>query len=181
MSQRNSILSDEKALQAWSDMTKGKESGFFELYDHYSPQLLSFGKKRANRDLAKDALQETFAALWSSKLSLGQTTSPKNYLFATYRRKLVTLLEAQRKYTDADHAEFEQDETIGMTDQNEQTLRPILDKLSTNQREIIYLKFYQGMDYDEISDILDMNYQSARNLMSRAIKSIRSKLTFLLF
>jgi len=44
-----------------------------------------------------------------------------------------------------------------------------LNELSAMQKEILYLKYYSLMDYDEISDIMNLNYQSARNLVSRAI------------
>lgn len=175
------IQSNEKALRAWSELSKGREHGLFELYDLYSPQLLAFGKKRANKDVAKDALQETFAALWSSRLRLGKTDSPKNYLFATYRRKLVGMLDEQKKYVDVDQADIDLPATDTLDDESSIKIQPLLEQLSSNQKEIIYLKYYQGMDYDEIAEILDMNYQSARNLMSRAIKSIRSKISLFLF
>lgn len=172
---------NETALRAWSDLCDGKESGLFILYDLYGAKLLAFGQKRGNQDIAKDALQETFAALWSSRLRLGKTDSPKNYLFATFRRKLVSVLDEQRKYTNASDSDFELPQIEESSVENAKRITPILERLSDNQKEIIYLKFYQGMDYEEIAEILDMNYQSARNLMSRAIKSIRSKITLFLF
>jgi RNA polymerase sigma-70 factor (ECF subfamily) len=52
-----------------------------------------------------------------------------------------------------------------------------LGRLSNRQREIIYLKYYQNLSYEEVSEIMNINYQVARNLLYQAIKSLKSLLT----
>lgn len=49
----------------------------------------------------------------------------------------------------------------------------MLAALSNRQREIIYLRFYQNLDYEEISEVMNINYQASRNLLSHAIKVLR--------
>ena len=56
-----------------------------------------------------------------------------------------------------------------------------LDQLSNRQKEIIYLKFYQELNYDEVSEIMNINYQAARNLLYQSIKSLKKLLTTLAF
>ncbi len=51
-----------------------------------------------------------------------------------------------------------------------------LGRLSNRQREIIYLKYYQNLSYEEVSEIMNINYQVARNLLYQAIKSLKSLL-----
>ena len=51
-------------------------------------------------------------------------------------------------------------------------LKLAFQQLSDRQKEILYLKYYSEMDYDEITKIMDLNYQSARNLVSRAIAKL---------
>jgi RNA polymerase sigma-70 factor (ECF subfamily) len=48
-----------------------------------------------------------------------------------------------------------------------------LEQLSPRQKEIIYLKFYQDLSYEEVSEIMNINYQVARNLLSQAIKAMK--------
>jgi RNA polymerase sigma factor (sigma-70 family) len=48
-----------------------------------------------------------------------------------------------------------------------------LSQLTNRQKEIIYLKFYQGLDYTEVSEIMNINYQAARNLLHQAIKALK--------
>lgn len=49
-------------------------------------------------------------------------------------------------------------------------------KLSDRQKEIVYLKIFKGLSYDEIAPIMNINYQASRNLFSQAIKSLRQLL-----
>ena len=55
-----------------------------------------------------------------------------------------------------------------------------LAQLSNRQKEIIYLKYYQELSYDEVSEIMNINYQVARNLLYQSIKSLKKLLTGLL-
>jgi RNA polymerase sigma factor (sigma-70 family) len=67
-------------------------------------------------------------------------------------------------------------------EQEEESIRQLqlekaLGQLSDRQREIIYMKYYRQMDYDEIGTIMDLNYQSARNLVTRALTALRKEMT----
>jgi DNA-directed RNA polymerase specialized sigma24 family protein len=48
--------------------------------------------------------------------------------------------------------------------------------LSSRQQEILYLKFHSEMDYDQIIEIMGLNYQSARNLVTRALEALRKSM-----
>ena len=64
--------------------------------------------------------------------------------------------------------------------ENHQQLQQALQQLSDRQREAVYLKYEKGLSYDEICTIMDINYQSARNLVATAIKSLRGIMTTIL-
>jgi RNA polymerase sigma factor (sigma-70 family) len=57
-------------------------------------------------------------------------------------------------------------------------LNDALSHLSDRQREIIYMKYYQQMEYEEIGRIMGLNYQSARNLVTRALSVLRKEMLF---
>lgn len=52
-------------------------------------------------------------------------------------------------------------------------LRDALNALAPRQKEAIYLRFFEGLNYNEISGIMELNYQSARNLIHRAVEQVR--------
>lgn len=56
---------------------------------------------------------------------------------------------------------------------NENKLAAAIASLSPRQREILYLYYIRELSYKEITVILDMNLQSCRNLLSRALVHLR--------
>lgn len=50
-------------------------------------------------------------------------------------------------------------------------------QLSENQRMAIYLRYIKGLSYREVAAVLEINPQSAMNLVSRTLTSLRSKMT----
>uniref|UniRef100_UPI0025AFC27D sigma-70 family RNA polymerase sigma factor n=2 Tax=Bacteroidales TaxID=171549 RepID=UPI0025AFC27D len=53
-------------------------------------------------------------------------------------------------------------------------IKRILHVLTPRQREIIYYRFIEEMEYDEICQVMDINYQSAYNLLQRSLQKIRN-------
>ena len=37
------------------------------------------------------------------------------------------------------------------------------------------MKYFQQMEYEEIARVMDLNYQSARNLVTRALAALRKE------
>ena len=105
------------------------------------------------------------------------------------RRKIVAVLKKESKSQSVDSfdtipfdVELAIDEVIIAQELNEEQaaqLKRAFDKLSAKQKEILYLRFYQGLDYEQIADVLDMKYQSLRNAVSRAIKNLRGDICLL--
>ncbi|MGO8056305.1 RNA polymerase sigma factor, partial [Rhizobium leguminosarum] len=55
-----------------------------------------------------------------------------------------------------------------------------LAKISDRQREIIHMKYFQQMEYEDIARIMNLNYQSARNLVTRALVALRKEMLVIL-
>jgi RNA polymerase sigma factor (sigma-70 family) len=53
-------------------------------------------------------------------------------------------------------------------------LNNLLNQLPPKQKEVIYLKFYKGLSNEQISQILNINYQSVKNHVYRSIVMLRS-------
>jgi len=74
------------------------------------------------------------------------------------------------------HYEFSIEEIMindSLSEQKRQALKKAIGKLNANQREILYLKFYNNLSYQEISEILNISYQTVRNYMSQALKALK--------
>ncbi|WP_177193712.1 RNA polymerase sigma factor [Niastella yeongjuensis] len=171
----------------WEAYQQGDHHSFALLFRRYYEPLVQYGNKfNGNRDILEDCIQELFTELWQHK-SQTQVQSVKAYLFKSLKYKLYRA--HQRKMADPfneNHSDvlFElSHETllVGREQDAEKTARVLqaLGQLSNRQKEIIYLKFYQELNYEEVSEIMNINYQAARNLLYQSIKSLKKLLTTL--
>jgi RNA polymerase sigma factor (sigma-70 family) len=178
----------------WESFRKGDKDAFAALFrQHYEP-LFRFGSKfTTDTQLLEDSIQELFIELWQAK-SAAPVLSVKAYLLKSLKYKLLKVFRQKGKVlplSDNGEAAFEwSHETFLITEQeNAEKKQRVLDalgRLSNRQKEIIYLKYYQNLSYEEVSEIMNINYQVARNLLYQAIKSLKTLLAgtldlFLLF
>ena len=53
------------------------------------------------------------------------------------------------------------------------TMNKALSKLSDYQKEAIYLKYSQGLEYERMAELLGIDTASARTLIYRALKKVK--------
>lgn len=185
----NNLIPNQPDIALWEAYQKGDHDSFALLFRRYYEPLVHYGNKlTTSSDVLEDCIQELFTELWQNK-SQTQVQSVKAYLFKSLKYKLYRV--NQRKTAgpfNENHIDvlFElshENLIVGREQDAEKTARVLqaLDQLSNRQKEIIYLKFYQELNYDEVSEIMNINYQAARNLLYQSIKSLKKLLTALTF
>ena len=170
------------ALQSWQALLEGDREALGWLFRRYYPELYKYGIKIClDAVVLEDCIQELFIEIWQHK-NPAPTISVKAYLLKALKYKLLKALQKMHQVTlqadMSDNAAFElSHESFIIAKQNdvEKVKRVIsaLSQLTNRQKEIIYLKFYQGLDYTEVSEIMNINYQAARNLLHQAIKAMK--------
>ncbi|RFM27678.1 RNA polymerase sigma factor [Deminuibacter soli] len=168
--------------QWWQDALNGDQQAFRLLFREYYPHLFTFGcKLTADKALLEDAIQELFTELWSNKHK-SSIRSLRAYLFKALQYKLYKKLYNKKIIYPADDSVLDMPfainrETLLVQAEEDKAraekIAALLSQLSNRQREIVYLRFYKNMEYEEISEIMQINYQVARNLLSQAIKAMR--------
>ncbi len=168
-------------------MKDGDSDAIGQLFQQFYNDLYSYGLRLSNNsDLTHDSIQELFTRIWNSREHLSDLNNPKMYFLKSLHRIIMKELVFSRQEVNLENTDNQnslisfspEDFIIDNEHQKETTihLSQIMNQLSERQREIIYLRFYQSMDYDEIAEITGLNYQSVRNLMYKAMKSLRKKL-----
>jgi RNA polymerase sigma factor (sigma-70 family) len=118
-----------------------------------------------------------------NRRNLGDTNNIQFYLIRSFKRKLLRQLQKEKRYNlnDTDE-EYTFDITYSIehdiiieekSNQKVYLLHKAIMSLSPRQKEVIYLKFTMELEYDEIAEIMDMSIESCRNLIYRAIKSLK--------
>jgi RNA polymerase sigma factor (sigma-70 family) len=178
----------EKKL--WNDLREGDKKALETIYRSYFSDLYIYGKRLTqDENTVQDCIQELYIELWNRRDKLSETDAIRPYLYISLKRKIFHTIKKLKKTTETplEESHFDIELAIDQVLINQESnseksknLKNAFEQLSSRQKEILYLKYYSGMDYDEISEVMDLNYQSARNLVSRAITKL-SKFILLYF
>jgi len=168
--------------ELWQLLKNGDENAVSEIMQYYYADLYQYSLKIAkDADLGKDCIQEVLLEIWTRREKLADVNYIKPYLFKSLRRRIIT--QKNQKKKEIDNLDIEFDIVFSQEDflVNEQTLKErqeklvkALNQLSKRQREVIYLKFYEGLTYEQISEIMGIGDQPLYNLIYKSLKLLRA-------
>jgi RNA polymerase sigma factor (sigma-70 family) len=131
----------------------------------------------------QDCVQDVFTDLWIYRDKLSDKVVVKAYLLACVRKRITRSQERDRIFrlsSSADTIEFLFDFSIEHELISDETtaskvshLNQLINDLPSRQKEALYLRYTQELSVDQIADTLNINYQSANNLLHRALLSLR--------
>jgi RNA polymerase sigma factor (sigma-70 family) len=170
----------------WDEFRRGNKAALEIIYeDNYSSMYYYGLKFSKDIDLIKDLIQELFIELIDSGIKISSTDNIRFYLLKSLRYKLIRHFSRALKTSNDDELPVKFDlidsieiQLIKKETEEELQKRIIIaiKKLSIKQQEIIYLRFYNDLSYQEIAALFDVNIQTVRNLMGRAINSLKEDL-----
>jgi len=186
---RTNDFSDESYL--WEAFKQGDEQAYACIYETYFFALYNYGFKIARKkELVKDCIQDLFINLWRTRENLAEVTIIKPYLYKALRRDIV------RKLRDKEHEvalssgqenqyDFEiilSHEVQLIEHQAEKEQKAFLIKelntLTKRQKEVIFLKFYENLSYEEIATVMSISVDAVYNLLSLALGSLKKNVTY---
>jgi RNA polymerase sigma factor (sigma-70 family) len=181
----------EEAL--WQAVTEGCEVAFEQLYRCYFSDLFYYGKQYLREEEAvNDAIQDLFVDIWRTRRSLGQARSVKLYLMISLRRKIHRSQRPEerirRNWEDLPESvlpTYASAEAILAERENDffqaERLNDWLTQLPARQHEALVLRYYHDMEYAEIAELLDIREQTSRNLVQKALQTLRKFSISLIF
>lgn len=173
---------DERKV--WSMFLKGDNQVLSLIYLQHSSSLFDYGCRfTTDKDLVKDCIQEVFCTLIRTRSHLGETDNIRLYLLKSLKRKIIRessksgnqpkLLNEEEYGFSLNWTENIDDQLQEFDDERRELLKNAMLSLTDRQKEAIYLRFNRGLEYEEISFVLNLNYQSSRALIHRAIEKLR--------
>ncbi|WP_139113025.1 RNA polymerase sigma factor [Mucilaginibacter sp. PPCGB 2223] len=146
---------------------------------HYLIKILK------DEDTCEDVLQDMFVKLWERKERLGPISFVKVYFFRCARSMAINHLKNKHNQNvplaedmDVDVV-FSHEEILVKKEHNLQMshmLTTALNDLPKRQREMIFLKYFDGWKYEEIAQVTGINYQSVVNHVHRGILQLRTNM-----
>lgn len=177
----------ENDYEIWEKLKSGDKSALSYVYFNYFRSMYQYGMKfRQDQDFIKDCIQDVFFRFIELGDKLGHTDNIRFYLFKSLKNTIYKKIETENKKRSAEepvlsfNATFTLDEEMSDKEDSlntEHSLVNALNKLSSKQREIIYLRYECEMKYTQICEIMQLKNDSARKLLFRAIKSLRESMT----
>jgi RNA polymerase sigma factor (sigma-70 family) len=173
----------------WDDFRRGDDVAYARIYKRYADRLYRQGfHYTRNKEIIKDCLQEVFTKIYQYRTRLSPTDNVRNYLMASMRNQLITVLAREKARTrrrlphdipNADTTERSAAAIIEEQEDERETARAVdrvLALLTERQREAIRYRYIDGLDTADICRRMSLNYQSLQNILSRALKKIREHL-----
>ena len=120
--------------------------------------------------------------LWTTRSNLGNPDSVKNYLYKSLRNTLLRKIKTEEKYAGIGTEEYPSGFEVSYNDKAglaleekefRQKVKAIINTLPPRQKEIIYLRFYEELSYDEIADIMSISTNSAYKLLYKALDNLQ--------
>jgi RNA polymerase sigma factor (sigma-70 family) len=185
MKQPDELDGSDAAL--WQRFKAGDREALSCIYLQHHKHLFNYGIRFCrHEEMVEDCIHDLFLELWKGRQGLSPTTSIRYYLLKALRNKIYTCLQSKGYRVQVNgldgnyHFDVEysfEAKLIGelMDEEMKARLVKAINALSARQKEIIYLRFYNNLDYPEIASVMGINYQTARTHVYQAIKSLRGQ------
>jgi RNA polymerase sigma factor (sigma-70 family) len=172
----------------WVKFLAGDNDSLSALYKEFAHDLYSYGLKLTKDEhLVKDCIHEVFIQLIDKRRNLVLTLNIDIYLFKSLRNKIIEVKRSEYRKQgivnqiaadEHNYGQHAEQIMIGLEEDNDvrKIISTAIAKLPNRQSEIIYLKYTEGLNYDEISLLLQIDKASARTLLYRSLKSIKDQL-----
>lgn len=174
-------------ITLWNNLKNGDEKSFSLLFERYYGDLVSYGNSLSPyAEKVQDCVQDVFTDIWVYRNGLQSAVVVKAYLLSSVRKRIARLHERDhifRKSTSTDSIAFLLEFSVehDLIDDDYATkekvvhLNRLLNDLPVRQKEALYLRYHQGLTVEQIAEMLDVNYQSASNLLHRGLLTLRKE------
>ncbi len=163
------LNSETKLVQAAQN---GHLESFGALYERYHSSMVALAYSMlADRDLAEDAAQDVFAIACRDIGSLKSKESFAAWLAGICRNVSRQMLRANKAKPVALGDNPAAQKRDDMEDRREAIRRAVW-QLRPNERELIVLRYYDNLPYEQIAQVLDISIQAVNGRLVRAKRKI---------
>ena len=188
MTKRQRITDDNQVLlDLWHQSQTGDSVAFCQLANRLYGPLFNYACTfTPDRERIKDAIQDLLLHVWERKkaihiqfVAIYFLKALRNQLLQEFRR-----LPAAYSAVDGDdmmqlsdyqtvETEIEQSEALS---EQQRWVNHAINVLPKRQREVIFLKFFEGLTNEQIAELMQLNRQSVANLVGKALSSLKAQI-----
>lgn len=159
-------------------LIEGNQEVLKKLFDRYSREMYFFAVGLAgDRQIAEDAIQESFLYIWNHRRRLDPEReiggylreSIKNYILNYFRHQKVKLRHEENIIREQ---QFLNEEYPDLTEQI-QSIRKVINTLPENCRKIFLMTVVEGHAYTETAKQLNVSVNTVKSQVRIAYRKIR--------
>lgn len=155
---------------------RGDGDSFTELCRRYYGAMVAIGHAIiGDRHLAEDAAQQAFAKAAVNLPRLRQPEQFASWVAAICRNEAKDLVRSRRELLTDEPPEVAEQGRSG-ADEAGEAVKKALGGLSAEAKEVIYLRFYDGLSYEQISAVLGISEQAINGRLRRAKRQLADDL-----
>jgi RNA polymerase sigma-70 factor, ECF subfamily len=162
-----------------SDRAK-QEKLFIKNYQTYKDKIYTYFLYRVNfnRDIAEDLTSEVFIKTFQCLDDYDEARPFQSWIYAISRNHLINYYRSGNREVSLEGAgnmavEFEQQIKASLELEN---VIKMIYQLDSYCREVLLLKYVDGLDNNEIAQVLEKDEGAVRTQISRSIAELRKKL-----
>ena len=175
--------------EIWYRIKDGDASAFGELYDGFAGAMFSLSLEiLGDRWEAEEVIQDVFSYLWRKPESFAPNKGQfSSWLLVITRNRSIDRYRSRKRRLDRG----ESDETLaqkpdsslvdgaeGATQSDERShLRSAFKNLPEDQRQVLELSYFKGLNHVEISDHLDLSLGTVKSRIRLGIEKLRNSLS----
>jgi RNA polymerase sigma factor (sigma-70 family) len=175
-------LSNDIAI--WQSFKSGDKDSYKTIYFKYYSNLYEYGMRiTTDKELVKDTIHDLFIKLWNNRANLCDVIAITPYLLVSLRSALYNNLQKVHRsplveITESSpfemvfsvESDYIKKETVSVQNQK---LTDALNLLTPRQKEVIYLRYFEELDYAEIAVIMEITVKAVYKLTARGLETLR--------
>ncbi|MGI6572179.1 MAG: RNA polymerase sigma factor [Fermentimonas sp.] len=168
----------------WNNFLDGDTSAFSSIYKEFFEKLYVYGLKLGfNEEVCKDAIQDVFYTIFTSRKKLNHVENIEFYLFRCLKNRLLDqyskevttdILNHDELILDSNEIIIEQIIKNEAEMQMKNTVNLLFKKLTKKQRKVIHYKYVLNLTYNEIAIIMDVSPDAVKKMVRRALDAMRN-------
>lgn len=182
-------IAPDEAQKLWNDYQSGDMYALANIMQGYYSDLFHWGLRlHGEREFVKDCIQDMFVNLWKMQqsggtVSTGVVSNVRSYLLVALKTRILRELSKkhvthQSMLSDEYSFSVEFSSDLRLIDEEHEIyqvrkLEGVLNSLSGRQKELIYLRFYQSLSFEQIAEVMNLSRQSVYNLLQKSLGSLR--------
>ena len=165
----------------WLRISDGDRIAYEEIFIYYFNRYCNYGQKFTDdSNLIEDAAQEIMLTIWNKRENLSSIDKVSAYFYTSFRHNLFDKIKQSKKVVGESHfledPQFSIDHFMIRKELDNELriqLKDAIAKLTDRQREVIFLRFYEELSYEEVSGIMNISTKATYKIMARALAMLK--------